>query len=473
MSDSQYEHVAMDRAERRKRGKALREQAPRGSHGNWVPSADRPDPLSLLQAQDEGRLQHLLPIKYGRMLESPFAFLRGSAVVMASDLAATPVTGIDAVLCGDAHLSNFGVFASPERNLVFDINDFDEAFPGPWEWDLKRLAASAVVAGRENGFSGKKCREMAISVAETYGRAMDRFSQRNTLDVWYYHVNVDSVLDVFEKSSKKGQKSATKMVRKARSRTHQQTLEKLTQVDAAGRRRIINDPPLLVPLHDMGLDLELSQADLRQLKQDAVESAWTQYLGSLPDERRYLLQRYRIVHGAFRVGGVGSVGTRCSIVLLEGADRGDALLLQLKEAGPSVLEPYMARPHPEAHAQRVVTGQRLMQAASDVFLGWHKSELTQRNYYWRQLKDMKGSVEVEDLDEAGFKTYVKVCSVCLARAHARTGDEAGIRGYLGKNDTFAKAIGDFSMAYADQTERDYQALVDAVESGRIVAETGI
>jgi uncharacterized protein (DUF2252 family) len=453
--------------------KALRIQAPRSSHGEWSPAPDRPDPLDLLQAQDEGRLQHLLPIKYGRMLESPFAFLRGSAVVMAADLAPTPRTGLEVVLCGDAHLSNFGVFATPERKLVFDINDFDETYPGPWEWDLKRLATSAVVAGRENGFGEKACRRMAVTVAETYQIAMERFAQMHALDVWYFHVDTEAVLAVFEAaSSRKARKSAQKMIKKARSKTHQQTLERLTRVEA-GRRWIISDPPLLVPLREMGLEQKLSDEELRWIGGDAIPSTWAHYLDSLPDERRYLLQQFRLVDAALRVGGVGSVGTHCWIVLLEGSAGDEWLLLQLKEAGRSVLGQYLDEHGPEKHAQRVVTGQHLMQAASDMFLGWHSSELSGREYYWRQLKDMKGSADVTGMDEDGFRTYVSLCSWCLARAHARTGDEAGIREYIGKNDAFAKAIAAFAAAYADQTERDHQALEDAVKSGRIAAEPGV
>jgi uncharacterized protein (DUF2252 family) len=453
--------------------KAHRKQAPRSSHGEWSPAPDRPDPLDLLQAQDEGRLQHLLPIKYGRMLESPFALLRGSAVVMAADLSTTPTTGLEVVLCGDAHLSNFGVFATPERKLVFDINDFDETYPGPWEWDVKRLATSAVVAGRENGFSEKACRRMAMTIVETYRTAMERFAQAHPLDVWYYHLDAEAVLAVFEAaSSRTAEKRAQKLVKKARSRTHQQTLEKLTRVEE-GQRRIISDPPLLVPLRELALEQRLSDEDLRWIKGGAIETTWALYLDSLPDERRYLLQQFRLVDAALRVGGVGSVGTHCWIVLLEGSAGDNWLLLQLKEAGPSALQQYLDEHRLEQHAHRVVTGQRLMQAASDIFLGWHRSDFTDRDYYWRQLKDMKGSADVMAMDEDGFRTYVSLCSWCLARAHARTGDEAAIRDYVGKNDSFAKAIADFAVAYADQTERDYQALVDAVESGRIAAETGV
>jgi uncharacterized protein (DUF2252 family) len=448
-------------------GKALRKRAPRSSHGGWRPEPDRPDPINLLQAQDKGRLEHLLPIKYGRMLASPFAFLRGSAAVMAADLAMTPRTGLEVQLCGDAHLSNFGVFATPERKLVFDINDFDETYPGPWEWDLKRLAASAVVAGRENGFKDKINQKLARVVARTYRDAMARLAGASTLDVWYYHVEAETVLELFDQYAKKDAKSTRKMVKKAQTRTQRRTLEKLTEV-VDGRRRIVNDPPLLVRLSEM-----VAQEDRDKLNQAQVEHTWAGYLASLPVERRRLLERFRITDAALRVGGVGSVGTRCAITLLEGEDDQDAIILQQKETGPSALEPYLPKLDYPGHAQRVVHGQRLMQAASDIFLGWHTGFFTKNEYYWRQLKDMKGSVDVSGLDEYGLGTYLAVCSICLARAHARSGDAAAISGYLGQGKAFEGAMADFALAYADQTERDHQALVDAVESGRIVAETGI
>jgi uncharacterized protein (DUF2252 family) len=450
----------------------MRKSAPRSSHGEWAPAADRPDPLSLLQAQDKGRLQRLLPLKYGRMLESPFAFLRGSSVVMAADLASTPVTGLEVILCGDAHLSNFGIFATPERSMAFDINDFDEAYPGPWEWDLKRLAASAVVAGRGNGYSEKKCRRLAVNTAKVYAYAMGKFSQAHVLDVWYYHVNVDSVLKVFDKASKQGKKRANKLVEKASRKTHQQTLEKLTKLED-GRRRIISDPPLLIPFRELGFEKHVAEDYLRQATKKTVKDSWSKYLLTLPAERRYLLDQFQIKDAALRVGGVGSVGTRCLIVLIESELEDDALILQLKEAGPSVLEPYVGKPGTLQHGERVVTSQRLMQATSDIFLGWHTSLFAKTDYYWRQLKDMKGSAEVAEMDYDSIKSYLGVCAWCLARAHARTGDETGIAGYIGKNDAFAEAIGDFAVVYADQTERDYQALVEAVKSGRIEAQTGI
>ncbi len=468
MVEDQHYHLARPRSERLAIGKYLRGQVPRSNHAAWEPAPNRPDPLDLLQAQDEGRVKGLLPIRYGRMVASPFAFLRGSAAVMASDLAGTPVTGLEVQLCGDAHLSNFGVFATPERRLVFDINDFDESHPGPWEWDLKRLAASAVVAGRENEFDDKMNRRLAGAVGEHYGRAMRRLAQARTLDVWYFHVEAEAVEAAFGRSSKAGGKSAGKMIRKARMKTQEQTLEKLTQfVD--GRRQIVSDPPLLVRLDEL---LSIEQQE-KLLSRAQIEDMWAQYLDSLPEDRQQLLTRFRMIDAALRVGGVGSVGTRCTIILLEGGAEDDAIILQQKEAGPSVLEPYTAASQYASPAQRIVQSQRLMQASSDIFLGWHESRAADRKYYWRQLKDMKGSLDVAGLDEQGFETYLRVCAICLARAHARTGDAAGISGYLGKGKTFPKALAEFAMTYADQTERDHQALVEAIASGRIQAESGI
>jgi uncharacterized protein (DUF2252 family) len=315
-------------------GKALRLQVPLESHGLWEVPYDRPDPVILLREQDASRLQYLVPIKYGRMVTSPFAFLRGSAAVMAADLANTPVSGLEVQLCGDAHLSNFGVFATPERKLVFDINDFDETHPGPFEWDLKRLAASAVVAGRENGFSDKFNRKLAVAITESYAKAMRGLAKARTLDVWYHHVDADRVEKAFERSSKKARKSVQKMIGKAQTKTQEQTLEKLTQL-IDGRRRFISEPPLLVPF-----DQVLSDEQQEMITREQVEKMWFQYLASLPEERRRLLSRFQLTHGALRVGGVGSVGTRCWILLLEGGGEDDAIILQQKEAGASVLEPY-------------------------------------------------------------------------------------------------------------------------------------
>jgi uncharacterized protein (DUF2252 family) len=457
----------LNHKDRRNMGKALRRDVPISSHGDWSPAADRPDPISLLQAQDVGRLQHLLPIKYGRMVESAFAFLRGSAVVMAADLAGTPTSGLQVQLCGDAHISNFGVFATPERKLVFDVNDFDETHPGPWEWDLKRLAASAVVAGRENGFSKRENRAAAEVVVGAYAESMKQLSEATALEAWYYHVEVDDVQKVLAKASKEGKKGAKKMVRKAKTKTQAQTLEKITYIEA-GQRRIISQPPLLVPFREL-----LSEEEKEQLSAEKIREDWGEYVDSLPPDRRRLIGRYRPVDMALRVGGVGSVGTRCAIMILQGGSEDDALILQQKETGESVLETYLGQGEYDNPARRVVEGQRLMQASSDIFLGWHQGSITDVHYYWRQLKDMKGSVDVSTLDDDGLKTYVAVCAVCLARAHARAGDAAAISGYVGKGKSLGKAIANFAVAYADQTERDHQALVEAVASGRLTAETGV
>ena len=438
------------RAETKKYGKALRQQIPWSVHGEWAPAADRPNPISLLQEQDKGRLAHLLPIKYGRMAASPFAFLRGSAVVMAADLANTPSTGLTVQLCGDAHLSNFGVFATPERQLVFDINDFDETHPGPWEWDVKRLAASAVVAGRESGFSDEINRQLAKAIVETYAKSMSKDVQK-----------------VFEQSSKKSQKGAEKMVSKARRKTQAQTLEQLTTY-IGDQRKFISDPPLLVPISEL-----LNNEQKESITAGQVEDVWNQYLDSLPEERRVLLSRFRMRDAALRVGGVGSVGTRCTILLLEGASEDDAIILQQKEAGPSVLEPYTKESEHYSPAKRVVIGQRMMQASSDIFLGWHESSLTSHHFYWRQLKDMKGALDVAKLDEEGFETYLRVCAVCLARAHARTGKPDSISGYLGKGKAISRSIAEFAVAYADQTEEDYSSLIMAIDSGKVIADAGL
>lgn len=459
---------AKDHDRRRANGAARRKQAPRSSHGDWEPAADRPDPLSLLRVQDKGRLQHLLPIKYGRMVVSPFGFLRGSAAVMAADLADTPVSGIDVVICGDAHLLNFGFFATPERSLVFDLNDFDEAYHGPWEWDVKRLAASAVVVGRQNGFTDEDNREMAVSIVRAYGEAISKFSKQPLLDVWYFQMNAEQVVQGLEADYEKQAHRARSAMKKARGRTHQATLDKLTE-SVDGGRRFVNNPPLLVRLEDM---LSVEQKGIYS-RHNVIEKAWSDYLDSLPEERKQLAGQFHVADVALRAGGVGSIGTRCGIVLLEGRKREDAIILQFKEAGPSVVEAFLQKREYSSPAHRVVVCQRLLQAASDIFLGWHEGVLFKKHYYWRQLKDMKGSIPVEALSKKRLSIYLQVCSQCLARAHARTGDPAAIAGYMGKAGSFSAAIGDFAIAYADQTERDHMALVEGVKSGRIKAEVGI
>jgi uncharacterized protein (DUF2252 family) len=467
MSEQPLDRNPLPNEERRVLGKSQRKQVPRDSHAEWTPAPNRRDPIQLLQAQDKGRLQELLPIKYGRMLASPFAFYRGSAVVMASDLAPTPVSGLDVILCGDAHLSNFGIFATPERNLVFDINDFDEVYPGPWEWDLKRLAASAVLAGRENGFSEGDCRKLAMVASRSYRQAMQRFSEAAILDVWYFHVGTDSVLKLFDKFAATSARQAKKSVGKAQASTSEKTMLKLTEV-VGGKRQFVDNPPLVQRLSEL-----LTEEQKEQITRQDLESEVLAYLKSLPEERRLLLDRFRITDAALRVGGVGSVGTRCSILLLEADAEQDVLILQQKEAGPSALAAFLPKKRFASHAERVVIGQRAMQAASDIFLGWNRIKLTGKPYYYRQLKDKKGSFEMQKMDVKGMGAYLAVCGLCLARAHARTGDSAWISGYLGSGTAFDEAIGEFAVAYADQVEQDYQLLVEAVNSGRIQAQTGI
>ena len=452
---------------RKAAGKKLRKKAPRSRHGDWKPATDRPDPVSLLQAQDTGRLQYLLPIKYGRMMVSPFTFLRGSAVVMASDLAGTQVTGLRVVLCGDAHLSNFGIFATPERDVVFDVNDFDETHPGPWEWDLKRLAASAVVAGRSNGFDDKTCKQLAAVVAKSYRESMARFAEMSILDGWYFHVDVAAVQALFDKYAKKSAKTTRKTVKKARSHTGAHALDKMTEV-VNGKRQFINTPPLVVRLSELLTDEQKQAAH----EQNAGEKAWAEYKKSVPEERRRLLERYHVTDAALRVGGVGSVGTRCTVTLLQGDRPEDNLILQQKEADHSSLAAYLPKHHYASQAERVVIGQRLMQASSDIFLGRHHGEQGAQ-FYWRQFKDMKGSFDVSLFDAKGVAAYLAVCGVCLARAHARAGDPIAISGYLGSSDTFDKAISKFAIAYADQTEKDHQALLDAIKDGKVVAEPDV
>lgn len=461
------ENKPRPRAAQREFGKLARHQVPRQSHAAWHPAANRLDPVALLQAQDANRIKELLPIKYGRMVASPFAFMRGSAVVMAADLAHTPDMGSSAQLCGDAHLSNFGLYGSPERELVFDINDFDETNPGPWEWDLKRLVASAVVAGRENGFSHDTNHALVKETVKAYARVMRKLSRATTLAVWYFHVKARTVQDAFQDSSRQTQSTVVKTVHKAMSNTEAHTLEKLTEV-FDGRRRIVSAPPLIVSFGDL-----LPKEVANQISRARVEQMWSQYLDSLPVERRLLLSRFQIADAALRVGGIGSVGTFCFIMLLEGAGDNDAIILQQKQAGSSVLEAYTAPTQFDNSAARVVHGQRLMQASSDIFLGWHRGDMTGTYYYWRQLKDMKGSFDVLTLDATGLKTYLRICAASLARAHARTGEPAAISAYIGRGKRLGEAFAEFAAAYADQTERDHAVLVTAVRERRVVAQEGV
>lgn len=445
--------------ERKELGKSRRKAVPRSSHAELSTPADRADPVSLLMSQDTSRLAWLVPIRHGRMSASPLAFYRGAAKIMAADLRDSPISGLSTQLCGDAHLSNFGTYASPDRRQVFDVNDFDETLPGPWEWDVKRLAASFVVAGRHRGFREAEARAAARRSARAYREAMADFAGRPSLDVWYAQASLDDIRRAMV--TKRHRARLDKVREKARSRDSLAALSKLTERDGT-TFRIRSDPPLVVPLRDLGMlgDVE----DLRQ----AVAASLASYRDSLAHNRRRLLDTFRPIDVALKVVGVGSVGTRCFIVAFEGRDRRDPLFLQVKEATPSVLEGYLADSIYRRHGRRVVEGQRLMQASSDIFLGYSPGE-EGRHFYWRQLRDMKGSFDVEVMEPSGMGVYARVCGWTLAHAHARAGDPIAISGYLGSGDVFDRAIEGFASAYADQNERDYATYLAAIELGRVQA----
>lgn len=453
-------------AERAARGKAARRTAPRSNHAEFTPPARRPDPLDILEAQSASRLPELVPIRYARMSESPFRFYRGAAAVMAADLAATPVSGIRAQLCGDAHMMNFRLLASPERNLVFDINDFDETLPGPWEWDVKRLAASVVIAARANGFDDAERADTVCAAVRAYREAMHRFAGMRNLDVWYAHVDAARLRELAaERLAKRGRKGLARALDEARGRDSLQAFGKLAEV-VDGHTRIAADPPLLVPLGDLLPDVE--RATLEREFRKLVR----RYRRSLQSDRRALLADFELVDIARKVVGVGSVGTRCWILLLLGRDHRDPLFLQAKEANTSVLAPYAGPSGYANQGERVVAGQRLMQAASDIFLGWERVEGidgVRRDFYVRQLRDWKGIIEPELMVPRGMRAFGEVCGVTLARAHARSGDRIAIAAYLGTGDVFDRAVQAFAEAYADQNERDHQALVAAVKAGRLPA----
>jgi uncharacterized protein (DUF2252 family) len=439
--------------ERMERGRGLRARVPRSSHAFWAETPDRPDPIALLQSQEVIREQELIPIRHARMRVSAFAFYRGSAIVMAEDLARTPMTGIRTQLCGDAHISNFGLYASPERTVLFDINDFDETLPGPWEWDVKRLAASAYIAGRGNGFTEVECRDASLAAVRSYRLRMAQFATMGFLDVWYSHVTADDLLALIQ--DQKTRARAQKALGKTRLRNSIQALSKLTEV-VNGQRIIASDPPLVMRITAENLTSQL-------------QGLFDTYLGTLRGAQRRLLERYRIVDFASKVVGVGSVGTRCFILLLLGRTDDDPLFLQVKEAPPSVLERHLPKTEFKQQGERVVSGQELMQAASDITLGWLRGP--ERDFYVRQLRDMKGSVEIEALTATQLQFWADMCGWALARAHARSGDPAEIAGYLGASETFDRAVATFSESYANQAERDYKALLAAIKSGRIVAAT--
>jgi uncharacterized protein (DUF2252 family) len=443
------------RAERDAAGKALRSKAPRTSHAEWASAADRPDPISLLEEQNRTRVPELVPIRMGRMSLSPFAFLRGSAVVMASDLAKTPVSGIKVQLCGDAHMSNFGGFASPERELVFDVNDFDETLPGPWEWDVKRLAASIMVAGRQNGYSAQECRQAVVSSIQQYQTIMQRGASMKCLDVWYAHIDIETLMGLVKR---KGQERLQKTQQRASRRTSEGVFPKLAEV-IDGQYRIKDEPPLIVHVEEQEQEAE------------RIKGAFDAYVETLPDDRKVLINKYHFVDIARKVVGVGSVGTRCWVLLfMAGGDGDDPLFLQVKEADTSTLEPYFGNSAYANHGERVVQGQRLMQEASDIFLGWTHGNV---DLYVRQLRDMKVSADIATLPKKEFDFYTRMCASALARAHGRSGDPAMISGYLGNSDAFAQAIARFAEVYADQTELDHAALLAAIKEGRIQAEVDV
>jgi uncharacterized protein (DUF2252 family) len=486
--------------ERLNKGRTARDRTALSSHAGWRPAADRPDPVGLLEQQDRTREPDLVPVRHGRMMVSPFTFYRGGAKIMAVDLKDTPAAGLRTQLCGDAHLSNFGMFASPERRLVFDLNDFDETLPGPFEYDVKRMAASFLIAGRNNGFAKADARAAAMASVAAYREAMAEFAQMPTMEIWYAHFDEDRFKTVIQdalaaetsaavkkekdkkakaakreqkdskqaKIAKKAAQRAEKNLAKAHTRDSLQALSKLAeQVD--GQYRIVSQPPVIVPARDLAATFGLSPDDIVP----TLHEQFRAYRATLPDDRRKLLERFQIVDAARKVVGVGSVGTRAFIILLEGRDSHDPLFLQIKEATASVLEAPLPRSRYRQHGERVVQGQRMMQAASDIFLGWTKGVDVNRHFYWRQLRDMKGSALVELMAPVTLTYYAQMCGWTLARAHARAGDPVVMAGYLGRDDAFDRSITNFSERYADRNEQDYEEFVKAIRSGRLQAVEGV
>ncbi len=453
--------------ERAARGRAARSEVPRKSHASWEASPARFDPVELLEEQAKTRVEELVPIRYGRMLVSPFTFYRGAAYIMAADLAGMPRTGLHVQLCGDAHLSNFGVFASPDRRLVFDTNDFDETLPGPFEWDLKRLVASFAVAGRDRGFDEARRQTINLAVGRSYREAMAGFASMRTLDLWYSRIDVDDVFGrMASQVSAKAVERAERTVAKARTKDSLAAFKKLTRV-VDGEPRIVSDPPLIVPISELFTGDQALEAQRLVIRQ---------YRRTLQGDRRHLLERFRFVDAARKVVGVGSVGTRAFILLFAGRDDEDPLFLQMKEAQASVLEPFLGKSAFSNHGQRVVEGQRLMQAASDMMLGFiHAKGIdgVERDFYLRQLWDAKGSALIDVMEPKTMEAYARLCGPTLARAHARSGDAVAISSYLGASDAFDRALATFAEAYADQNERDYAALKSAADSGRIPVQTGL
>ncbi|MEZ0093507.1 DUF2252 domain-containing protein [Streptacidiphilus sp. EB129] len=453
--------------ERAALGREARARAPRSSHAGFEAPPSRPDPVDVIEKQSATRVQELVPIRYGRMTESPFRFYRGAAAIMAGDLAATPASGLRAQLCGDAHLLNFRLLASPERNLVFDINDFDETLPGPWEWDVKRLATSLVIAGRENGYTDRERADVVRSCVRSYREQMHRFAAMRDLDVWYARADAGVLQQLASGGlQKRGRKLLSEALEKARTRDNLQAFEKLTEV-VDGERRIASTPPLVTPI------AELLPDEQRGLFEGQINDLIQRYRRTLQSDRQHLLGRFSVADMARKVVGVGSVGTRCWIILLLGRDGEDPLFLQAKEADESVLAAFAGGSEYATQGERVVSGQRLMQAASDIFLGWervHGIDGRERDFYVRQLRDWKGIAEPALMVPQGMGLFGELCGATLARAHARSGDRIAIAAYLGRGEVFDQALVRFAESYADQNERDHQALVDAVHSGRVTAE---
>jgi uncharacterized protein (DUF2252 family) len=468
--------------ERRARGQEARSRTPPSSHTGWAAAEDRPDPVALLEDQNGAREPDLVPVRHGRMLVSPFTFYRGAAKIMAADLKDTPVAGLQVQLCGDAHLSNFGLFASPERRLLFDLNDFDETLPGPFEWDVKRMAASFTIAARHNGFAKADTRAATRASVAAYREAMATFAEMGTMDIWYAHLSEDELLNAVRrtaakaskskkqatKAAKRAEKSAQKVTGKARTRDSLQALSKLGEL-VDGQYRIVRQPPIIIPARDLAATYGLSAAAVER----NIHQQFRGYRASLRDDQRQLLERFELVDVARKVVGVGSVGTRAYIVLLQGRDQHDPLFLQVKEATASVLEGPLPKSRYRQHGHRVVYGQRMMQAVSDIYLGWTKGVDDTRHYYWRQLRDMKGSAEVETMAPVNLSFYAGICGWTLARAHARSGDPIAIAAYLGSSDRFDRSITDFAQRYAEQNEQDHEAFVKAIRSGRLEAHEGV
>ncbi|MEY9776686.1 DUF2252 domain-containing protein [Arthrobacter sp. MW3 TE3886] len=478
MAETKVKHPSVE--ERKSKGKKYRDKAPVSGHTGWKTASDRPDPVALLEEQNLTREQDLVPVRHGRMLVSPFTFYRGAAKIMAADLKDTPRSGLRVQLCGDAHLSNFGVFASPERTLLFDLNDFDETLPGPFEYDVKRMAASFTIAARNNGYTKEDTRDVTLGAVRAYREAMAEFAQMRTLDIWYARLSEEQLMETLNLAvaTQKGkalkkvvegiEKTAKANVAKAHTRDSLQALSKLGEL-VDGKYRIVSQPPIVIPARELGESFGMSAAEVEEAVRDQLRS----YRATLPDDRRRLLERFEVIDVARKVVGVGSVGTRAFIALLQGRDQQDPLFLQVKEATRSVLEDHLPKSKFKQPGERVVQGQRMMQAASDIFLGWTKGVQDNRYLYWRQLRDMKGSAVVEGMKPLGMNFYADACGWTLARAHARSGDPIAIASYLGKSDKFDRSITDFSERYADQNEKDYQAFADAVRSGRLEAVEGL